>query len=248
MAKIHTKKNPMQEKHDSYKRKGIMFMGIGIGCWVLWGLNIMIFHNFNPIFMAPVFFGFALFAGLGNFFLKKAKTISTGLTGKEQTVSFVSSLPDTYSVVTNPKITYQGKESMRDTVVIGPNGVFVIQTKNHNGSISGNAEDDKLSQYKVGQKGTPYTNMFYNPVKQVSTHVFRLSKLLQEFGYRVWVQGIVYFSNPEADVAVEYDEGQVPVFAASQDGEWEMSEYITNYSNNTTLSQADVEKIAGILI
>ena len=248
MAKIHKKQNPMQGKHDKYKRKGIIFMSIGIGCWVLWGLNVMIFHTFNPLFIAPVFFGFMGFGVLGGYFLNKAKIMSVGLEGKQQTLSFVSFLPDTYSVVTNPKITYQGKESLLDTVVIGPNGVFIIQTKNHNGSISGRATDNQLSQYKIGQKGTPYTNMFYNPVKQVSTHVFRLSKLLHEFGYNVWIQGIVYFSNPEAKVDVYSGDSQVPVFAASQGGEWSMSEYITNYKQKHTLSQTDVEKIANILM
>ena len=248
MAKIHTKKNPMQDKHDRYKRRGIIFMSIGIGCWVLWALNIIIFHTFSPIFVVPVFFGFPVFGGVGGYFLNKAKTMSVGLEGKQQTLSFVSSLPDTYSVVTNPRITYQGKESLLDTVVIGPNGVFIIQTKNHNGSISGKATDNQLSQYKIGQKGTPYTNMFYNPVKQVSTHVFRLSKILKEFGHYVWIQGIVYFSNPEAVVNVYGGDNQIPIFAASQGGKREMSEYITNFRQKNTLSQTEIEKIVDILM
>lgn len=248
MAVIYKKTHPLQRKHTVYKTLGIIFFSIGIFCWVLWGINIMAIHTFDPHFLMPVFFGFALFGGVGSFFLNKARTISTGLNGKKQTLSFVSSLPNDYTVVTNPKITYQGQESMLDTVVIGSNGVFIIQTKNHNGSISGSVSDNKLSQYKIGRRGTPYTNMFYNPAKQVSTHVFRLSKLLQEFGYNVWIQGIVYFSNPSAEVNVRYGGGQIPVFAASENGEFEMCEYITSYTQKKTLSKTDIEKIADILI
>lgn len=245
MAEFFENKNPMAEKYAKHKKIGIPFMTIGLCFFALWVLNVMVFHTFNPFFLVPVFFGVAIFGGIGAYNLNKAHIIGVGAAGKATARNYLSELPDTYTVLTNRSITYQGKTSVLDTVIVGETGIFVLLTKNQNGTVTGRYSDQNFTQHKVGQKGTPYTNQFYNPIKQVSTHVFRLSGVLKEYGIKSWIQGIVYFSNPETTVEVSYD--SVPVFAESDRGGSEVCSYILTYPAKRRLTPVEVQKIVGVL-
>ena len=131
---------------------------------------------------------------------------------------------------------------------MGENGVFVIETKNHNGTIVGNTADERWTQHKVGQKGGQYSKDMYSPVKQVGTHVFRLSKFLKQNGINVWVQGIVYFSTYQAVVEVNENLNNAPpVFAASEDGVREMVHYISDYNRKNKVDKTTFEKIVNLL-
>lgn len=89
-----------------------------------------------------------------------------------------------------------GKTSQIDHIVINPNGVFVIETKNYSGRIYGSEEQLEWTQVlrygKVKHK-------LYNPVRQNRTHIYRLSKFLSKkikiTSAVVFVQGNTQFIN-----------------------------------------------------
>ena len=171
MAKIYSKGNALQTEHEDIYKKLTISGGVCVGCFILWIANILIFHSFSPLFIFPVFIGFALSGICSKLFYDKYQVLKSGIDGEANTARIISSFPDTYSAITNATISYDGKTSELDAILVGPKGIFVIETKNHNGTIYGSFSDDKLTQYKVGQKGTPYSKQFYNPIKQVSTQV-----------------------------------------------------------------------------
>ena len=62
-----------------------------------------------------------------------------------------------------------------DHVLINPRGIWVIETKNYAGRICGTDDDREWTQ-SLGNGET--VNLFYNPVKQNRTHVYRLKDAL----------------------------------------------------------------------
>lgn len=69
-----------------------------------------------------------------------------------------------------------GTTSQIDHILINSRGVFVIETKNYSGQIYG--EDNWHEWTQVLQYGK-VKNKFYNPVKQNTTHVYRLRSIIK---------------------------------------------------------------------
>lgn len=176
--------------------------------------------------------------------------VKSGVDGESSALKALSDLPNYYTGVPNARVRYGGHQNEMDLVIVGPNGIFIVETKNHKGEILGSDADQRLIQVKTSRGGSTYEKEFYNPVKQVGTHVFTLAGYLRETEDEIWVQGIVYFSNPEATVKVTPDKGEVPIFAASRNGAEKMLAYIQNYDSpmRRPLSQEAVERIANKLI
>lgn len=162
-----------------------------------------------------------------NKYAKPLKLKKIGLKGEKRTTQIFERLSDSYTVFSNLKINIDNNISNIDHVVIGPNGFFIIKTKNLNGKIIGTYDDKYLTQHKIGQKGGHYSKTFYNPIKQVNTHIYRLSSLLRSFNLNERIQGLVYFSNPDCKVSVSSNKS--PVFSYYDDGINEVVKYITEY-------------------
>ena len=138
------------------------------------------------------------------------------------------------------------KTSQIDNIVVGSNGIFVIETKNLNGLIEGNEDDKEVVHHKVGIKGGKYSKTIYNPIKQVSTHVYRVSEVLKGYNLNKWVQGAVYFTN--RNCIVDINSTRIPVFSEAEEGDKEVLNYIVNYDrSNASITQEDKIKIVRIL-
>ena len=130
-------------------------------------------------------------------------------------------------------------------IVVGPTGVFVIETKNIGGTIIGNYNDANWTQHKIGRKGTPYSNTFYSPVKQTGTQVYRLANYLKNNGISVYVNSIIYFSNPETTVDIEGSQTKAIIFSATSNSEYEICDYILN--NPHSITTENINKIVALL-
>lgn len=236
MAKLYIHENENVRQAEIYRKKRNKWYILGVICFILATLT-------GGLTGIP----FIIFMVLGGSAGRKYSILRSGVDGERQTQKTVSRLSDNYAAISNVKVE-AGYESELDLVVVGDNGVFVIETKNHNGTIVGNTADERWTQHKVGQKGGQYSKDMYSPVKQVGTHVFRLSKFLKQNGINVWVQGIVYFSNYQAVVEVNQNLNNAPpVFAVSEDGERELVRYIGNYEGKNKIDKNTFEKIVNLL-
>lgn len=93
--------------------------------------------------------------------------------------------------VTLPK--ENGMTTQIDHIIVSRCGIFVIETKNYQGWIFGNAKQEKWTQVLKGGKKF----QFYNPIRQNYGHIKTLSRLLGlEFNY---FHGIVWFG-PECEL------------------------------------------------
>lgn len=167
----------------------------------------------------------------------KLGILSAGVSGESSAVKMLANaLPENYRCITNLRVYHDGKTSEMDLVVVGDTGVFVVEIKNLKGVISGNYDDLNLQHIKRREEKT-----LYNPVKQVSTHVDRLSRFLRDKGINVWVNGAVYFNSPDAILEIsDIPADGKPIFAAGNGGKELLLNYLqTNRGNSISMEKQD---------
>lgn len=189
MARITRKNDDLLNEYKLYKKKFAL-------CIIALFITL-----FSSSILGPIaFIGFIicgiLFSKIGN----KMLILKSGVEGEELTAEIISSLPDSFYAFQNVKVTYEDKTSELDMVVVGPTGVFVIETKNMTGTILANYDNEQWVQKKKGENGRTTSKTFYSPVKQVGTHVYRLAHYLRDNGCSVHVDSVVFFANPDANV------------------------------------------------
>lgn len=238
MARIIKKQNDLQNKHTGAQWLAILGWLLCIG-----GAYGFLSRMIGLPVAAIVF---VIGAWLGATMSRKASIYRAGLSGERATAQIVRSLPDAYFAVQNLKVTYDGKTSELDLVVVGPTGVYVIETKNLKGMVSGDYGTQQWCLNKVGRGGTPYSKTFYSPVKQVGTHVYRLVNFLRDQGVHVNIQGLVYFANPETTVHLTGSPARIEVLSAYDHGTDGLCRYITGKPQQVSGKQlARIEQILG---
>ena len=108
-------------------------------------------------------------------FKTPASPTKKGKKGESRVANILYSLPaDKYQVVNDVIIQNQQSTSQIDHIVVSPYGIFVIETKNYSGYVSGseNSENWKESFKTAGK------NYFRNPIKQNWGHIYALSEYL----------------------------------------------------------------------
>ena len=229
MAKVYKAPNPLRTQ--AFRQ--LMYIVI------LWLTAVFGFALMDTLDLLK-YYGFLLlgFVCLMSGYYGRMYTIARqGIRGEKLALKLVSKLPLDYYVFTNVKLTYEEKESETDLIVVGEKGVFLIEVKNHNGRITGREQDKRWVQHKTGSKGGIYANPFYNPTKQVKTHVFRLSQILKDEGYPYWIQGVVYFVNSQVELQV-YSK-QIPVLSLND----RFINYLKDFQPRHILSQKEIHII-----
>lgn len=184
-------------------------------------------------------------AAIGFGFLNKYRSYSSGIKGENRTISIVEKLPDGYEAFTSIPVEYDNKKAELDIVVVGKNGIFIIEVKNHNGTIVGSYDDYNFTQHKVGQKGGEYTSSMNNPIKQVKKETWILSNILKSKQVNAWIQGVVFFSNPSTTVNIQTD--HIPVFDAKS-GVDDLIEYLIDYEPKKQLNEGQILQLKSILL
>lgn len=247
MAKLYKGSNALRNKKYKYIILSAVMILLSAA---IWSITAVYFYkngilNFTYILCSSLTTGFA--AVITHISKRQIKIIHSGITGEKAAKQLVRCLSDDYRIITNARITYNGKTSETDMIVVGTNGVFIIEVKNHNQKITGNAQSHNWTQFKTGRGGGKYSKQFYNPIKQVSTHIYRLANILRKSGFNIWVQGIVYFSNPTAQVSVENMPEDIPIITANRGGLKKLAEYITAFNSGKTLSAKDINEMVKII-
>ena len=144
-----------------------------------------------------------------------------GLEGERYALHTLESLPDDCHIFTNLLVPYEGRISETDLIIVSPHAITITEVKNYKEYIRGDWGDEHLfNDVKRGE--TVHTKEFYNPIRQVATHAYRLKGLLKENGVDVWVNTCVYFPNIEANLQRTSDNKGVlekcPVFDYGRTG------------------------------
>ncbi len=230
MAKIIKTNRDLEKEYTMHFKKAklafILSNLIILGSFVGIGLLFTDTPRIICIIMIPLCFFIALlFDEISKESHTKATILLNGIYGEKITRKIIEKLPDDYLGFQNIKVTYKGETSEIDMVVVGPNGVFVIETKHLNGHIKGYS-GKTWAQEKVGRRGRVYTNNFYSPIKQAGTHIYHLANYLRDHGGDVYVVGAVYFSNPETTYEGIKTQNDITVICSKHNGEQALTDYI----------------------
>ncbi len=134
----------------------------------------------------------------------------------------LATLPDDYTIFNQVEVPNGASCRELDFVVVGPNGIFVIEVKHCRGKISGQETDGAWHQRKRSRAGNTYERELRNPVKQIKGAIHALKQHLLSQALNEWIQGIVVFTHPDCTLSV--DPTSVPVLALER-----LTPYIRGY-------------------
>ena len=150
-----------RKKSNSYKNIGwltlvigllLLFFGSTLSHFILIGVGLAFLVISVPLF-------------------RNYQTWGLGAEGEEKVVHYLNLPQDRFHVFHDLVLP---KENWNiDHVVIGTNGVFVIETKNLTGTIA--CKGDYWTCWKIGQKGTPYRGRIGSPSKQAKRNAVFLT-------------------------------------------------------------------------
>jgi hypothetical protein len=126
-------------------------------------------------------------------------TLRAGLRGQQSAVEILSLLDDDYYLINNLKL--PGRADDVDHIIVGPNGVFAVETKNHRGRIF--FENGQWYQSKTSRGGRPQPKeAIRDPARQLKRNIDYLRACINETDpalsrrLRLWIEGAVAFTHP----------------------------------------------------
>ncbi|MGA3289111.1 MAG: nuclease-related domain-containing protein [Candidatus Bathyarchaeia archaeon] len=126
------------------------------------------------------------------FYLRKYRIYNAGWEGEKQVAKLLSNkLSDDYLLI-NDLYLHNGGGDI-DHIILGPTGIFVLETKNWSGDITCNG-DEWQRPGKGNFKGSPSLQVKRNAAK--IKNLIDSSQAFRSLG--IWVEGIVVFTNNHA--------------------------------------------------
>jgi hypothetical protein len=164
------------------------------------------------------------------FYLRKYHIYNGGLAGEKQVASLLNhTLNDDYYLLNDLYLRDGGGDI--DHIVLGPNGVFVLETKNWNGIITCNGDEWQRS----GKQ-----NFSASPSRQVKRNAAKIQQIivgtpnLRALG--IWVEGVVVLTNNHATLHVSNP--TVTILKLPQ-----LPNHLTNYRNSRSLTREQLEAV-----
>ncbi len=173
-------------------------------------------------------------------FRKKYNILQSGVRGEESTLKILKKLPRDFTVITNPVILNRGVKMELDFVVIGKNGVFIIESKNYRGVVSGNTSKQEWKQIKFGKNDKVYEKEISNPVRQAYRQSKCMEELFRDFNISATIYPVLYFVDGRTELKINDDaDMNIAIF----NNENKMLEFIRNTKGEKSVNQTESEKI-----
>ncbi len=198
-----------------------------LGLRVLFTLNLSVFDGVGLLVsLAPL----AAFY----FYLRKYRIYNAGWAGERRVARLLSSkLSDDYFLI-NDLYLHSGGDI--DHIVLGPSGIFVLETKNWSGDITCNGDDWQRAG-KGNFKGSPSRQVKRNAAK--IKNIIDSSPTFRSQG--LWVEGIVVFTNSHA--TFHLNNPSVLVLKLPQ-----LPSHITAHKSPNSLSSQQIEAVGKEII
>ena len=148
-------------------------------------------------FYVIIFIVILLLLVILKFNAKKIKSSIKGKLGEKRVALKLRNIPNSVLINDLTFSVNDNKTCQIDHVLVCSRGIFVIETKTYSGRIYG--DDSKREWTQVLQYGK-VKNIFYSPVKQNNTHIYELSKRINNhniFNCVVFVKNNISFIESE---------------------------------------------------
>ena len=241
MAKLIKKTSTLEKQYRRQRTRGIRYLllsALGI-LGILVGIHLQL-----PVVLGVGILWWFVCILLAVIPVRDLNALKAGIDGEAAAAKLLKQLPSSYQCYQNVVVSSQGKTSEMDLVAVGPTGVFIIETKNLNGHITGGWDAQNWTLHKTGRRGGAYEKSFYSPVKQVGTHIYRLAHYLRERDCRVHIDAAVLFIHPDTSVSLHGTPGDIPVYAGKEGGK-ALLRHITD--SNTTIPPQMLKKLHQLL-
>lgn len=129
-----------------------------------------------------------------------------GLEGERLTRDALQDLPRCFRCyanvdIPNPRSRLGHNEA--DFLIAGPRALFVVEVKHHRGRVFGGEHDARWTVTRWNGNQPCSLGKARNAVTQVKNLVWLLRNHFDDYGHRVWVQGIVVFSHPSVELCID---------------------------------------------
>ena len=136
---------------------------------------------------------------------KDYMVLLSGVSGENEVLNILKSLPGDFTVIMNPIINNRGKYNELDFAVIGKDAVFTVEVKNYKGALYGKSSSRELTQVKYGKGGKIYEKTVKNPMLQADFQGKRMRDLLYDLKIPFSVFPVLYFANESIELQIEND-------------------------------------------
>jgi hypothetical protein len=125
--------------------------------------------------------------------------LQAGLQGQRRMLEILGPLDNRYYLINNLKLPERADDL--DHLIIGPNGIFALETKNHRGRIY--CQNGQWYQVKISRSGRPQPETpIRDPTQQLKRNIDYLRWCINHTDYalsqrtRLWIEGAVVFTHP----------------------------------------------------
>ena len=174
---------------------------------------------------------------------RRYNVLLSGIKGEKSLEKIARRHKNEYDIFLNCPIQYKRNRSEVDMIMLGKKGLIIVEVKNHSGTVSGSDTDDKWIQYKHYRDGKTTEGEMKNPIKQITRQRDILKSILHAQGIDIWIDSVVYFSNPLIRLKLSLKSKSSYVCA----GEKELEKFLSGYSSPRPIAPDDLKKIKEIL-
>lgn len=188
-------------KHIHLNRSRVLiFFTLLVLAFMLFIINIYPFAQMG-LLLIPLSYG------LGVYTYRKLIAWTIGAEGERRVISELACLNDNYFVLNNVVLPPNWGDT--DHIVLGPNGLFAIETKTSGDIIE--CDGDTWRRYKVSGKGYAYPVSIGNPSNQAKRNAKSLKDLILKHEFdvfkggapHIWVHAIVCFTNEDVELKLK---------------------------------------------
>ena len=188
-----------------------------------------LFKEIGLVFLIGLIFMVAALIG-SYYYLRKYHIFNGGYQGEKQVAKLLSnSLSDDYYLINDLYLREGGGDI--DHIVLAPSGVFVLETKNWNGSISVSGDE-----WHRGGKHESSSS----PSRQVNRNAGRIKRIIDSSqslrSLGIWVEGIVVLTNKHSTLHV--NNPTVPILKLPQ-----LPNHLSTHGSTRRFSREQLEAI-----
>lgn len=198
-------------------------------------IGVVMFTMGAYYFILPMLFVAWLPFAISAIFLRRYYTWEAGTTGEKAVAKVLQELDDSYYLLSNVRLP-RGKGDI-DHVILGPNGVFAIETKNYSGKVMCYGDDWHRQRRGMKEK---------TQIDSISEQARRGASDLRSFIRRknrlaVPVSPICVFTNPS--VQLDLKEPAVPVLRLN-----ELIGFVKSAPPSAPLTEREIQKMSNSIL
>lgn len=248
MARILTDESTLTRKRRSLTResdwlRAIIRMEAGLaGALVVIGLILYVWKDTASVLVVGLV---AAFLGAAHYIKirenrKEEQMVSAGLRGEATVTRLLQeNLPNDTYILNDVTIRRGFRSAQIDHVVVSPKGIFLVETKNWRGKISGDERAPQWSRVRAtGDKSTPLPN----PAQQCRRHIELFRQFLK--AHHLWndeVYSILVITPRHAEWNIR--NLTIPVLRPA-----DAAHYIEYFEKAATHAEEEVDQVTSLLM